>query len=351
MSLFERMTPNGYEQVIFCHEPTSSLKSVIVIHDTTLGPALGGVRMQPYATEEAALEDCLRLARAMTYKAAAAGLHLGGAKSVIIGDPHTDKTEALIRAHGRFIRSLGGRYIPGLDVGTEAEDMRLIAREGARVTCDAGDPSIYTGVGVVVSIRAALDALDGTEELADRTVTVQGVGHAGRWVVRLLREAGARVLLADTDSERAVTLASETGAEVVPPEEILTIPTDVFAPCALGDVVTEDVLSELRCRVIAGAANNPLAPGVADLVDDAGILFVPDFISNSAGLMGLEDRLMGRDDGYTRERAQELGKTVRTIIERAHTEGASTVAVAEALAERRIEQVRQMGPPITPVVA
>ena len=344
MGLFELMTPEGYEQVVFCHDRGSGLRSIIAIHDTTLGPALGGVRMRPYATEDEALEDCLRLARAMTYKAASAGLHLGGAKSVIIGDPAKDKTEALIRAHGRFVKSLGGRYIPGLDVGTEPEDMRLMAREGARVTCETGDPSIFTGKGVVASIRAALRTASGQDDLAGRTVTVQGVGHAGKWVVRLLRQAGARVILADIDSALAAAMARETGSEVVAPEDILSTPADVFAPCALGDVIDEASLPSLGPRVVVGAANNPLAPGMAPRLAEAGVLFVPDFMSNSAGLMRLEDILNGRDEAFTDERVEGLYRTVLEVLRRAAEEGRTTVEVAEALAEERIAGVRGVGP-------
>jgi leucine dehydrogenase len=344
MSMFDLMTPEGYEQVLFCHDRGSGLRSIIVIHDTTLGPALGGVRMRPYATEEEALEDCLRLARAMTYKNASAGLHLGGAKSVIIGDPATEKTEALIRAHGRFIKSLGGRYIPGLDVGTEPEDMRLMAREGARVTCETGDPSIFTGKGVVASIRAALEFLDGDGDLTGRTVTVQGVGHAGKWVVRLLREAGAHVLLADIDADLAARMASETGAEIVAPEDIVSTPADVFAPCALGDVVNPDTIGALKVRAVCGAANNPLAPGMAEALRDAGILFVPDFMSNSAGVTRLEDILNGRDEAFTDERVDQLGRTILGVLRRADAEGRTTVAVGESLAEERIAAMRALGP-------
>jgi leucine dehydrogenase len=344
MALFDRMTPLGYEQVVFCHDRDTGLRSIIAIHDTTLGPALGGVRMWPYATEDEALEDCLRLARAMTYKAAAAGLHLGGGKSVIIGDHRTDKTEPLLRAHGRFIQSLGGRYIPGIDVGTEAEDMQVIGREADRVSCDTGDPSKFTAMGVVAGMRSALRALDGEDSLEGKTVAVQGVGHVGRWLSTFLAEEGARVLVADVDPERAASVGAATGAEVVGPDEIVSTPADVFAPCALGDVVNQATLPALKCRVIAGAANNPLAVGMAERVRDAGVLFVPDFLANAGGLIYLEEMLLGHDEEQCAARVRGIGRTVDRVLARSASEGITTVAAAEAIAEDRLQSMRRVGP-------
>ena len=285
MELTERLLAEGFEQVMFCADAATGLRSIIAIHDTTLGPALGGVRMWPYPDEQAALEDCLRLARAMTRKSAAAGLDLGGAKSVVIGDPAT-KTPDLMRAHGRFIQSLGGRYIPGIDVGTEAQDMAAIAMEAQTVTCTDGDPSYFTALGAFSGIVAALRHLDGTESLAGRTVAVQGAGHVGSHLGRLLAAADAKVMVSDIDRARAQALADELGVIVVDPDELVATECDVLAPCALGGVLNARTIPSLRCRVVAGAANNVLADeSLAAVLAESGILFIPEFLLSAGGVI------------------------------------------------------------------
>ncbi|MFD1541025.1 Glu/Leu/Phe/Val dehydrogenase family protein [Nonomuraea guangzhouensis] len=329
-------TTDEAEQVVFGSDPATGLRSIIIIHDTTLGPALGGVRMWPYAGEAEALADGLRLARAMTLKAAAAGLGLGGGAAIVIGDPARDKSEALLRAHGRFIATLGGRFIPVNDVGTGQADIEVIGRETAPV-CDNGDPSPYTALGVLESIRAGLRAARGSGELAGATVAVQGAGNVGSHLTRLLRAESADVVIADLVGERARDVAERYGARLMSPQDIVSAPCDVFAPCALGEVVTEETLPRLRCRVIAGGANNVLAePGLADELARRGILYAPDFLANAGGLVYLEGRLLGHDDARSTARVERVGGIVAGVFERAGREHITTVEAATAIAHARL---------------
>jgi glutamate dehydrogenase/leucine dehydrogenase len=345
-ALLDRMSRAGYEQVVFCADAGSGLRSIIVIHDTTLGPALGGVRMWPYASEQEALEDCLRLARAMTYKASAAGLHLGGGKSVILGDPAVDKTEALLRAHGRFIQTLGGRYIPGIDVGTEQADIEVIAREADVVSCIGRDPSYYTALGVFEVIRAALAAAGHARDVAGRRIAIQGVGHVGAYLARLLADAGASLVVADLDEERARGVAAEVGADVVGADEIVATRCDVLAPCALGGVVNDASLERLACAAIAGAANNVLAERrhAAELAA-RGIVYAPDYLANAGGLVFVEADLAGYDDEQLERRVRGVGDRVAHVLASARERGITPVEAADRLAEERRRSLRAIGPP------
>jgi glutamate dehydrogenase/leucine dehydrogenase len=344
--LLERMGLDEFEQVVFCSDPASALRSIIAIHDTTLGPALGGIRMWPYESEEQALEDCLRLARGMTYKAAAAGLHLGGGKSVIIGDPATHKTEALLRAHGRFIQTLGGRYIPGIDVGTSQADLEIVAREAEIVSCIGRDPSYYTAVGVLEAIRAALEEADGSPELDGRRVAIQGTGHVGAYLARLLTVAGAQLVVADVERGRTEAVAREVGADIADPSEITSEPCDVFAPCALGGVVNDDSIARFACRAIAGAANNVLAERRhAAALAERGIVYAPDYVANSGGLVFLEEDLARRDDEHVERRVRSVRDRVRDVFKRAREAGITPVDAADRLAEERRRSLRLIGPP------
>jgi len=342
--LLESMSGDGYEQVVFCHDRFSGLRSIIVVHDTTLGPALGGVRMQPYPTEQDALRDCMRLAQGMTYKAASAGVRLGGAKSVIIGDPQVDKTEDVLRAHGRFIQSLGGRYIPGIDIGTGQEDMRTIALEADRVSCDRGDPSPRTALGVLSAITACVRELGGNG-LGGVRVAVQGVGHVGAALAHMLVAEGATVVVADVDAQRAVRVAEETGADVVAADEILAVPCDVLAPCAGGAIVNDSTLGSLKCRVIAGSANNVLdEPRHGIELHEAGIVYAPDYFANAGGLIFLEEEMAGHDDETIDRRVREIGDVVASLFERARVEGVAPSEAADATARERLALVRAFGP-------
>lgn len=344
-ALFEAIAADDFEQVVFCRDAASGLRSIIAVHDTTLGPALGGVRMWPYADEQEALVDCMRLARGMTFKAAAAGVNLGGAKSVIIGDPGRDKSEALLRAHGRFIQSLGGRYIPGIDVGTEMADLEVIGVEAERVSCVGRDPSPMTALGAFEAIRACLRAKDGDDDLSSVRVCVQGAGHVGSALAELLAAEGAELLIADVAEERAGALAEQLDGTVVPAEEAVAADCDVFAPCAMGAVINDATLPELRCRIVAGSANNVLErPEHGEALHARGILYAPDFCANAGGLILLEEEMLGHDDERTERRVRRVGELVRAAIERAERDGTSTARAAEALAHERLASLRRIGP-------
>lgn len=346
MNLFDTMSSMEHEQVVFCSDPASGLRSIIAVHDTTLGPGIGGVRMWPYPDEQAALTDVLRLSQGMTYKAAIAGVNFGGAKSVIIGDPAKGKTEALLRAHGRFIQSLAGRYIPGVDVGTSQPDMDVIACEAKRVFAGKQDPSPLTALGVLEAIRAAVASVYGSPALEGRHIAVQGVGHVGEPLVRQLAVEGAKLTIADVDRAKVDRLAGEIPADVVEPEQILGVDCDVLAPCALGSVINEETLPGLRCRILTGGANNVLAePRHADALAEAGILYVPDYVANAGGLILYVGNWLGHEFEQTRSKVLDVGQTTAAILETAHDEGINTLQAAERIAKRRIASLGRVGPP------
>ena len=339
------MAAGGYEQVVHCHDASSGLRSIIAIHDTTLGPALGGVRMWPYADGPEALVDCLRLARGMTFKAAAAGVNLGGGKSVIIGDPRRDKSEALMRAHGRFIQTLGGRYIPGVDVGTDMADLEAIAVEAERVSCVRGDPSPMTALGVFEGIRACLAATRGSDALEGVRVCVQGAGHVGSALAALLHAASAELTIADLDNARARTLAARVGGTAIDAADAATSACDVLAPCALGAVVNDETVARLRCEIVAGAANNVLAaPEHGEALHERGIVYAPDFCINAGGLIFLEEEMLGHDPERTERRVRRVGGLVRAALARAELDGTSPARAADAIARERLASLRGIGP-------
>lgn len=337
------MADRDFEQVVLCRDPGTGLESVIAIHDTTLGPSLGGIRMRAYPDPDAAIADALDLAQAMTYKAALAGLDLGGGKSVINADPAAAHRDDLIAAHARYIDSLGGRYIPAVDMGTTVADLELVARHGPRVAGRRRDPSPFTAKGVVAAIRAAVRATDDTT-LAGVRVAVQGLGHVGREVVSLLGEEGAQVLVGDIDAGRVAAVVAGTGATAVPAADILVQDVDVVCPCAAGGVVTEAVLDRLKARYVIGAANNVLADvGLADQLEERSVVHVPDFLANAGGLIACEAEIRG-DDSDLLTRVERIGATTREVLQRARTERSGTVAVALALARARLVRRRRQRP-------
>src|SRR6266540_330473 len=300
-----------YETISYAHDPDSGLSCIIAIYSTALGPALGGTRFWPFESEEAALRDVLRLAKAMAYKASAAGLDLGGGKAVVIGDPKTAKTRELLRAYGRAVERLGGAYITTADVGTTTADLDVIAETTRFVTGTSkgsGDPSRVTSYGVWHGLKAVAGEVWGEASLAGRHIAVQGVGKVGGGVARHLAEEGAHLSIADIDAAAAATLANDVGGDVVPPEEIAGIPCDIFSPCALGAVVNDRSLPGFKCRAIAGAANNQLErPDHGDALDDAGILYAPDYVINGGGLINVEDELHGYDSARAHAKAAAIG--------------------------------------------
>ncbi|MQA10634.1 MAG: leucine dehydrogenase [Pseudonocardiaceae bacterium] len=345
MSVFDRMVPDDFEQVVFCHDANTGLRSIIAVHDTSLGPALGGVRMRAYPREEDALTDCLRLARGMTFKAAIAGVNLGGGKSVIIGDPKHDKTEALLKAHGRFIQTLHGRYIPGMDSGTEMRDLEVIATEADRVSCVRNDPSPMTALGVLEGIKACVHARFGTGSLDGVKVCVQGVGHVGSSLAGKLVAEGAEVTVADADGPRAKEVAGEIGATKVDADALLATPCDVLAPCAYGGVIDDSTVDTLRCAIVAGGANNVLAePRHGEELQARGILYAPDYCINAGGLISLEEEILGHDEQRTERRVRSVGKLVADVLRRAEQDGVSPAHAATAMATERLTALSAVGP-------
>jgi leucine dehydrogenase len=348
MEVFESMDQYGHEQVVFCYDEASGLKSIIAIHDTSLGPALGGCRMWPYASEEEALRDVLRLSRGMTYKNAAMGLNLGGGKAVIMADPRRDKTEVLLRAFGRFVHTLAGRYITAEDVGTTVQDMAVVRYETPYVAGlgeKSGDPSPATAFGVWRGMKACARWVWGSESLRGKRVAVQGVGKVGAVLARHLRDEGARLIVTDVDSERARALGAELGGEVVDPDAIYDVACDIFAPCALGAVINDDTVMRLRCRVIAGSANNQLAePRHGHALEERGILYAPDFVINGGGVTNVSDEF--EEGGYNRDRAfariAGIYDKLWQIFTVARDERMPTFLAADRVAEDRIAAIRRL---------
>jgi valine dehydrogenase (NAD+) len=348
-SVFDRLA--GHEQVVHCADDSSGLRAIIAIHSTALGPALGGTRFYPYSDEQAALEDVLALSRGMSYKAAVAGLDLGGGKAVIIGDPDTLKTEALLRAYGRFVQGLGGRYYTACDVGTYSADMDLIARECRFVTGrtveagGAGDSGVLTAYGVFQGMRAAAEHVWATSTLSGRTVGVAGVGKVGRHLVRRLLEDGATVVVTDVNDAALTAVRREhPEVEVVETTEaLLAADLDVYAPCALGGAVDDAVAASLRARIVCGAANNQLAhPGLDKVLADRGVLYAPDYVVNAGGLIQVADELHGFSFERAQARADRIYDSTREVFRVAETDGVPPAAAADRMAERRMAEVGRL---------
>lgn len=346
MELFEQIGEYAHEQVVLCHEPSCGYKGIIAIHDTTLGPALGGTRFWNYTSDQEAFVDALRLSRGMTYKAAVAGLNLGGGKSVIIGDPRTPRREMIFRAHGRFVESLGGRYITAEDVGTSVEDMDYVHMETEHVTgraATSGDPSPVTAFGVYRGIKAAAKEKYGSNDLQGKTITVQGVGHVGYYLCGNLAAEGARLVVTDIDAERVNRVVNEFGARAVSPAEIYGIEADIYAPSALGATVNDETLKQLRVDIIAGAANNVLAePRHGDLLHERGILYAPDYVINAGGLINVYGELSHWSADRSMRKAGEIYETLADIFELAREKGIPTYQAADRVAERRIDLVGKL---------
>jgi valine dehydrogenase (NAD+) len=339
-----------HEQVVFCSDPASGLRAIIAIYSTELGPALGGTRFYPYADDDTALRDALALSRAMAYKAACAGLDLGGGKGVILGDPARDKSEPLLRAYGRFVQSLGGRYVTACDVGTYVEDMDVIARESRFVTGrspaqgGAGDSGVLTAYGVFVGMRAAAAYLWGQPSLADRRVAVSGVGKVGRRLAGHLLAEGARVVAADTTPGAIDALRAEhPEVEVTDPDSLIGVDADIFAPCALGGALDAERVARLTARIVCGGANNQLAhAGVDKLLADAGVLFAPDYVVNAGGLIQVADELGGYSASRARAKAGGIYDTLTRVLRLAEADGVTPPVAADRLAERRMADVGRL---------
>jgi len=345
VSVFDRLS--GHEEVVFFSDPSSGLRALVAIHATTLGPALGGTRFYPYSSEDDALQDVLRLSRGMTYKAAAAGLDLGGGKAVIIGDPRRAKSEELLRAYGRFVESLGGRYVTAEDVGTGRDDMDMIRRETRFVVGvspsmgGSGDPSPITAYGVYLSMLAWAEEIWHQHSLQGRRVAVQGLGKVGHALVKLVaEEGGATVVVSDVDVDAVARAVRDFGVQTCPPDQIHAVDCDVFAPCAMGAIINDDTIPQLRCSVVAGSANNQLErPEHGKALQELGILYAPDCVVNAGGLINVADALHGYKPERAKASVDSVYRTLREVFTIAHEEHISTAEAADRFAESRIERI------------
>ncbi len=349
MDIFEQLSQYGHEEVVFCRNDDVGLRAIIGVHNSTLGPALGGCRYYNYASEAEAVRDVLRLSRGMTYKAAVAGLDLGGGKAVIVGDPAM-KTEALFRAFGRFVDSLGGRYITAEDMNTTVEDMDNIRRETRWVTGSAaahggsGDPSPVTAWGVFHGIRACLEVVYGSPDLAGRTIAIQGVGNVGYWLAKYLHESGAKLMYADISSRRIKRVVDEFGGQVLEGDEFFRAQADVLAPCAIGGIINARTIPMIQAPIIGGGANNQLDDETRDgaAVSERGIVYAPDYVINAGGLINVYSELKD----YPREKAMQdaanIFNTVKQVINKARAESVTTIQASNRLAEERMEAVARV---------
>lgn len=346
LEIFKYMEKYDYEQVVICQDKESGLKAIIAIHDTTLGPALGGCRMWTYASEEEAIEDALRLARGMTYKNAAAGLNLGGGKTVIIGDPFKDKNEEMFRALGRFIQGLNGRYITAEDVGTTVTDMDLIHEETNYVTGispafgSSGNPSPVTAYGVYLGIKASALEAYGSDELKGKKISVQGLGNVAYTLCEYLHKDGAKLIVTDINEKAVKRVVEAFGATPVAPSEIYAQDVDIFAPCALGAIINDATISQLKAKIVAGSANNQLAESRhGQELHDKGIVYAPDYVINAGGVINVADELYG----YNRDRAFKRVETIYDSLTKIYAiskeQGIPTYLAANRLAEDRIKRV------------
>ncbi|HKL75553.1 MAG TPA: Glu/Leu/Phe/Val dehydrogenase [Halanaerobiales bacterium] len=345
--VFEKMEEFDHEQIVVNYDEETGLKAIIAIHDTSLGPALGGTRLWNYDNEEEALIDVMRLSKGMTYKAAAAGLNLGGGKAVIIGDADNIKSEELWRAFGRFVQSLNGRYITAEDVNTTVEDMSYIAEETDYVTGlpgTSGNPSPVTAFGVWKAMKATADEVYGTPDLEGKTVAIQGVGHVGYHLAKHINEEGGNLIVTDIKQENIDRVVEDFGAEVVEPDEIFGVDCDIFAPSALGAVINDDTIPQLKCDIICGAANNVLKDEEkhGNKLDEMDILYGPDYVANAGGLINVYDELQGYNRDRAINRASKIYDNMKKVIEISKRDNIPTYKAADIMAEERIEKVSKV---------
>ncbi|MBC7929635.1 MAG: Glu/Leu/Phe/Val dehydrogenase [Rubrivivax sp.] len=344
MEITGRETNGEHELLLTCADEETGYRGVIAIHNTALGPAVGGTRFWNYASEAEAITDALRLARGMTYKNALAGLPLGGGKSVIIGDNRTLEREPIFRAHGRFVESLGGRYITAEDVGTSPADMEIVRREtqhAAGLLGRSGDPSPVTAHGVFRAIQASARVRWGADSLAGRRVAIQGLGNVGRHLARELHAAGAHLVVSDMDDERVRRVVEEYGASRVAPGEIYSVEADIFAPCALGGVLNDETIPRLRAEVVAGAANNQLLEARhGEALEARGILYAPDYVANAGGIINGCIELLGWPPVEARRKVEEIYDTLLRVFRLAKSEAIPTYLAADRLAEEKLHAGR-----------
>lgn len=346
-SITGRMSQFDHEQVVFCQDKATGLKAIIAVHNTVLGPAVGGTRMWNYISEDDALTDVLRLSRGMTYKSALAGLNIGGGKAVIIGDSRRDKNEALLRRFGKFVDSLGGKYITAEDVGIGTRDMEWVNQETDHVVGlpdylgGGGDPSPVTAYGVYMGMKASVKEQTGNESLAGKRILVQGVGHVGEYLVDHLVKENAEVIITDIYEDRVKEVVNKYGVKAIDPKDVYTTAMDIYSPCALGATVNDETLAQLRCGIICGAANNQLANeethGKAVL--DKGILYAPDYLVNAGGIINCYWELIGYNREAALAQAEAIYATTRNIYKKSKEENIPTYLAANRMAEERIAAI------------
>ncbi|HAV22595.1 MAG: leucine dehydrogenase [Ignavibacteria bacterium GWA2_55_11] len=344
MNVFDDIDKHEHEQVVFCSDVKVGLRAIIAIHNTSLGPSLGGTRMWKYANEDEALNDALRLSRGMTYKAAIAGLNLGGGKAVIIADPEKDKSEAMFRTFGRFVDTLGGRYITAEDVGTSVRDMEWVRMETQHVTGisralgGSGDPSPVTSLGVYMGMKATAHEVFGSDSLRGKKISIQGAGKVATHLAEHLAKEGAKLFVTDIHQERGRELAKRVKATFIKPDRIYGLPVDMFAPCALGGILNDDTIPRLRCRAVAGGANNQLLEEKkhAAMLTERKIAYAPDYAINAGGLINVANELEGYSEKRALQQAEGIYDILRDIFRIAKTDGVHTTVAANTLAEQRI---------------
>ncbi len=348
MEIFKYMQMDDYEQVVFCQHKESGLKAIIVIHDTTLGPALGGARMWTYNSEEEAIIDALRLAKGMTYKTSAAGVNLGGGKTVIIGDPKKDKNDAMFRALGRFINNLNGQYITAEDVGTTVHDMDMIKMEtdyvlGTSLESGAsGDPAPITAYGIYKGMKAAAKEAFGTDSLTNKRVAVQGVGNVAYRLCEHLHREGAELIVTDINQDAVKRAVDEFGAKAVDPDDIYAVDCDIFSPCALGAIINDKTIPQLKAKVIAGSANNQLESSKhGDLLHEKGILYAPDYVINSGGVINVSEEFTGYNRENVMKKVEKIYDHLMRVFEIAKRDNIPTNVAADRMAEERIMAAKQ----------
>jgi leucine dehydrogenase len=349
--LFSDLNNLEHEQIVFCSRPEAGLKAIIAIHDTTLGPALGGTRMWNYSNERDAIRDVLRLSRGMSYKSAISGLNLGGGKAVIIGDSRTDKSESLFRAFGRFVDGLGGRYITAEDVGMTEQDMEWIFSETKYVTGipkhmgGSGNPSPVTAFGVYMGVKASAKRAYGSDSLEGKRIAIQGAGSVASFLADHVAKEGAEVFVSDIFEEKAKAVADRTGATVVAPDDIYTLDIDIFSPCALGGVVNDDTIDYLKCDIVAGGANNILDDEVrhGKKLIEKDILYAPDYVINAGGLINVAGELEGYNEKLAMDKAARIYDTVLRIFDEAEQNDIPTIEASNRLARERMEAVGKVG--------
>jgi leucine dehydrogenase len=340
MKLFDTLAEMGHEEVVMCSDASIGYRGILAVHSTRLGPALGGTRFWQYATDEEAITDALRLSRGMTYKNAVAGLHLGGGKSIIIGDNKTKDRERIFRAHGRFVESLGGRYITAEDVGTSTRDMDYVHMETGHVAGLAGksgDPSPVTAHGVFRAVQASANRMWGSDSLEGKCVAIQGCGSVGTYLAKELHEAGAELIVSDLDAAKAASVSKTTGARIVEGDAIYSVDADIFSPCALGGIINDTTIPKLKVYIVAGGANNQLLEERhGDELQRLGILYAPDYVANAGGVINVFGEVAGWDAQHALDKADDIYDTVLKVFEISDEQHIPTHAAADRLAEQRL---------------